>query len=88
MFISAQLVSSVDDLKDQKQIDALARELRDNILSSASKALVVSPNKNVVPFMQPIVRRETVTRLYDGAAKQVEQTTLLHFGAMPSGSRN
>ncbi len=87
MIVSALLVRTVDDAKDQKQIDELANAFRDSMLSSVERQLVRVPDKKVAAFMDPIVR-ETITRLFDGAAEQVRQSTELHFGSMPSRSRN
>ena len=86
-FISAQLVASVDDPEDQKQVNELARTFRDNALAAVDKQLAGPPDQNAALLIKPIVR-DTITRLYDGAAKQVEDAAQLHFGRTSSRSQN
>jgi len=83
MVISVQLVDHVvvhaGDPKNQSAIDAVARAFRERVLETVSAAAAKFPDKKVANFVEGIAK-ETVSRLYDDAAKHVSQTTALNFG--------
>ena len=76
MVISVQLVDHVvvhaGDPKNQSAIDAVARAFRERVLETVSNAAAEFPDKKVANFVEEIAK-ETVSRLYDDAAKQVSQ---------------
>jgi hypothetical protein len=87
MVISVQLADHVvvhaGDPKNQSAIDAVARAFRERVLETVSTAAAKFPDKKVANFVEGIAK-ETVSRLYDDAAKQVSQTTARNFGRGPS----
>ena len=87
MVISVQLVDHAvvhaGDPKNQSAIDAVARAFRERVLEIVSTAAAKFPDKKVANFVEGIAK-ETVSRLYDDAAKQVSQTTARNFGRGPS----
>ena len=77
MVISVQLVDHVvvhaGDPKNQSAIDAVVRAFGERVLETVSTAAAKFPDKKA-NFVEGIAK-ETVSRLYDDAAKQVSQTT-------------
>lgn len=87
MCVSRQLIEMARDQTDQNEINAIAAALRSSVLELASKEVARLPDKTFASIADPIVR-DVVSNIYDVAARQIDVSAKLHFGSMPSTSKN